>query len=40
MTLEITDNDDELNRIVMTRDVIMTLKIIEIDNDIENHRQR
>ena len=38
MTLEITDND-ELNAIVMTGDVIMTLKIIEIDNDIENHRQ-
>ena len=34
MTLEITDND-ELNAIVMTGDVIMTLKIIEIDNDIE-----
>ena len=40
MTLKNTDNDDELNRIVMTRDVIMTLKFIEIDNDIENHRQR
>ena len=35
MTLEIPDND-ELNAIVMTGDVIMTLKIIEIDNDIEN----
>ena len=36
MTLKSPDNDDELNGIVMTGDVIMTLKIIEIDNDIEN----
>ena len=35
MTLKIADNDDELNGIVMTGDVIMTLKMIEIDNDIE-----
>ena len=36
MTLKITDNDDEFNGIVMTGDVIMTLKSIKIDNDIEN----
>ena len=35
MTLKIPDND-ELNAIVMTGDVIMTLKMIEIDNDIGN----
>ena len=36
-TLEIIDIDDDLNGIVITGDVILTLKIIEIDNDIENH---
>ena len=36
MTLKITDNDDELNGIVMIGDVIITLKSIEIDNDIGN----
>ena len=40
MTLKIPDNDDELNGIVMTGDVILTLKIIEIDNDIEDPWQR
>ena len=34
MTSKSPDNDDELNGIVMTGDVI--IKIIEIDNDIEN----
>ena len=36
MTLKITDKNYELGGIVMTGDVLMTLKIIEIDNDIEN----
>ena len=35
MTLKIPDNN-ELNAIVMTGDVIMTLNMIEIDNDIGN----
>ena len=34
MTLKIPDDNDKLNGIVMTGDVIMTLKMIEIDNDI------
>ena len=36
MTLKIQDNVDELNGMVMTGDMIMTLKGIEIENDIEN----